>query len=51
MCVPFYLSCRSDRVSVFSAAVPVVAHNRGSVRPTWQTTIAYSYHSELSFFL
>lgn len=42
------LPCRSDRVPVFSAAVPDVAQNRGSVRPAWKTTLAHSYHSELN---
>ncbi|XP_056231899.1 major facilitator superfamily domain-containing protein 10 isoform X2 [Seriola aureovittata] len=37
---------RSDRVTVFAAAVPVITYNRCSVRPAWQTAPAPSYHSE-----
>lgn len=42
----FYLTFRSDWVTVFSAAVPVIPHYRGPVRPIWQTTPTSSYHSE-----
>lgn len=42
----FFSSFRSDRVAVFSAAVPVVTCNWGSVRPLWQAALAHSYHSE-----
>ena len=40
------LPFRSDWIAFFFAAVPVIACNRGSVRPSWQTTPAYSYHSQ-----
>lgn len=46
ICVLLNLSFRSDRVTVFSAAVSIVASNGGSVRPPWQKTLTHPYHSE-----
>lgn len=45
-CPPPY---RSDWLTVFSATVPGITCNRGSVRLIWSATPAYAHHSEENF--